>query len=118
MSNLRNRIMIGCSIVLLAVLVPSIIFHRHIATAYVAWRFESAQSSSEELAAASLMNRWAHLWTHGYAIETEDAQGNAIRPEQTGDYEAVVTVTVTWDNGMRARRQILDTDSLSLVFGE
>jgi hypothetical protein len=64
------------------------------------------------------MNRWAHSLAHGYAVEAEDASGTPFRPWQTSDYDRVAVVTITWDNGTKVRRSLLDRDSLGSVFGE
>jgi hypothetical protein len=114
----RKRLLLGGCIATVALLVLLTIFRRDIGTAYVAWRLDAAQTSDAELNAASLMNRSAHTWTYGYTVETEDPQGNAIRPWETGDYNAVATVIVTWDDGTTVRRDVINRDSLSYVFGE
>ena len=114
----RKRLLIGGFIVTISLLVLLTIFRRDIGTAYVAWRLDAAQTSDAELDAASLMNRSAHTWTYGYTVETEDSHGNAIRPWQTGDFNAVATVIITWDDGTTVRRDVINPDSLTYVFGD
>ena len=105
----------GLALVVLAVLLA---FQKDIGTWYVAGALRAASTPEQELAACARMNGWAHTLAHGYAVETEDASGTTIRPWQTGDYDRVAVLVITWDNGTKVRRSLLDKDSLVSIFGE
>jgi len=105
----------GFALVALAVLLA---FRENIGTWYVARALRAASTPEQERAACARMSRWAHSLAHAYAVEAEDASGTTIRPWQTGDYDRVAAVVITWDNGTKVRRSLLDKDSLVSLFGE
>ena len=125
----RRWWLIGAAVVFaLVVLAVLLAFRKDIGTWYVARALRAASTPEQEQAACAQMSRWAHSLAHGYRVETEDASGTTIRPWQTGDrvavfantgdYDRVAVLIITWDNGTKVRRSLLDKDSLVSVFGE
>ena len=105
----------GLALVALALL---LVFRQDLGTWYVARTLRAASTPEQERAACARMNRWAHALAHGYSVEAEDASGTPFRPWETGDYDRVAVVIITWDNGTKVRRSLLDKGSLVSLFGE
>ena len=119
MSAKRRWWLIGAAVVFaLVVLAVLLAFRKDIGTWYVARALRAASTPEQEQAACAQMSRWAHSLAHGYRVETEDASGTTIRPWETGDYDRVAVVIITWDNSTKVRRSLLDKDSLVSLFGE
>lgn len=95
----------------------SLVFYRDIFTAYVAFRFRTASNPESELDAAMLMNH-SRFWQHKCSPRPFDTDGNRIKPWESGDWDAVKAVEVTWDNGISVYRVVQHPNTLAYVFGE
>jgi hypothetical protein len=115
--SMRRKLVLSIVSLAIAILL-SLVFYKDIGTAYVAHAFNMAANGDAELDAARLMNHWAHRWSHGYSVEAKDVSGNNIRPWESGDYDAVTAVEVTWNDGSRVYRTIQNRNTLSYLFGE
>jgi hypothetical protein len=93
------------------------IFRKDVATWYVARQLRIASTPAMELHACERMNRWAYVWSYAYGVEAEDASEIPLRPWETGQYDKVAEVVITWENGTSVRRKILNRTSLEYVFG-
>ena len=103
-------------LLLASLLAIGVLFTRDLTTLYVARELETA-SADEELSAARRFDQWGHRgWLRGAELQAEDAQGREIRPWRTGDWDAVKTVVVLFDNGVQVRRTIEDRRSLQALF--
>jgi len=113
----QRRVVMAVTAIVVTIML-ALVFRRDIGTWYVARAIRLADTPEEELKAFVRMNHWGHVHTHGYRVEAEDADGNSIRPWETGQYDRVAAVTITWGNGTMARKAITHNNSLSYVFGE
>ena len=112
--NPRTRNVVTVTIVVVALLAVAYLSIGPIRAAYIAHRISSASTPSEELAACQLLNAWEY-W---YSVSAFDSFGSEIKPHQTGNYDAVESVAIVLQNGTSIKRQILNRDSLSYIYGE
>ena len=112
--NPRTRNVVTVTIILFTLLTLAYLSIGPIRSAYVAHRISSASTPEEELAACRLLNTWEY-W---YSVSAFDSLGSEIKPHQTGNYDAVESVAIVLQNGTSIKRQILNRDSLSYIYGE
>lgn len=114
----KRKVIVVSVFAAVAAIVPVAYFHRDVATWYVARQLRMANSPDSELRACVHINHLSHVWTYGYRVEAEDTATNEIKPWETGDYESVAAVRITWDNGVTVRRVIVNRRSREYVLGE
>ena len=112
--NPRTRNVVTVTIILFTLLTLAYLSIGPIRSAYVAHRISSASTPGEELSACRLLNAWEY-W---YSVSAFDSLGSEIKPHQTGNYDAVESVAIVLQNGTSIKRQILNRDSLSYIYGE
>jgi hypothetical protein len=105
-------------VTLCALLCSCFASRKSLATWYVARQLRVADTAERELTACMRMNGWVNTWTYCYRVETEDAYGNKVKAWESGEWDRVAVIVITWENGESVRRTLLNRNSLSYVFGE
>ena len=116
-TNAKSRSGLIVAAILVVVVVVGV-FHKSIATWYVARSIVNAAGPEEEVDAFERMNKWGSTLTYGYSVVAKDKDGKSIEPWKTGEYDRVVVVQIRWKNGTVVERQVVNRNSLSYVFGE